>query len=83
MKNIDEVELGMARGEQGDCTSASRTVSRDSDGDRGLNQRHVLRYIAELTEEMSRLADAHECAELADELAAVAKKARQKMIDGS
>lgn len=55
----------------------------DMDKVQQLNQRHVLRYIAELTEEMSRLASAHECVELADDLSAVAKKARKEMIDRS
>ena len=46
-----------------------------------LSRAHVMRYIAELTEEMSQLARKHECAELAFDLSVVAKKARQQMID--
>ena len=46
-----------------------------------LSRSHVMRYIAELTEEMSRLAQKHECAELAFDLSVVAQKARQEMND--
>lgn len=44
-----------------------------------MNRIHILRYIAELTDEMARLASDHKCATLAYELANVAEKARQEM----
>lgn len=46
-----------------------------------FSRSQVMRYIAELTEEMSRLAQKHECAELALDLSVVAQKARQEMDD--
>ena len=44
-----------------------------------MNRIHILRYIAELTDEMARLASDQQCATLAYELAHVAEKARREM----
>ena len=65
------------------CAGSAGSEGRDDDEQakiQKLSQNHILRYIAELTEEMSRLADDHECAELANDLSAVAKKARRELI---
>lgn len=64
-----------------ECNGSPGPHSSDGQGssdDRRVNQDHILRYIAELTREMARLAKEHECAELADDLAAVSEKAEQK-----
>ncbi|MEM6495460.1 MAG: hypothetical protein AAGB04_06195 [Pseudomonadota bacterium] len=44
-----------------------------------MSRIHILRYIAELTDEMARLASDHKCVNLAYELADVAEKARREM----
>ena len=71
---------------QNKCTDTSgsgRADDQEAQKIQRLGQVHILRYIAELTEEMSRLAKDHDCADLADDLSAVAEKAKRSMANSA
>lgn len=67
----------MKDGRRNDASKSGEGSEQEDTKLQRLSQVHVLRYIAELTEEMSRLAGDHQCAELSDDLSAIARKARR------